>query len=651
MSEIELFISAAVLYAVYLLLPGYLFCVVAGVHRNRFLLTYGISFSILILIQIPVRAYGGSMSEWYVWLHGSIAILLGVGVVVGRWQQIGFLKKRPQMKPTVGFVVVLVLIALHLLIVGPYTEIPSDIYVHLGRVKEVSSDICHGKMYYLPIENLITMDNMHYYTIPFLHAAVACELGVRPLTLVPAATLVTSLIFLGVVYWFALRVVAAARLSIFAKTVAAALTVFFTLLWFGVNTFSFVRYYSYFPVIFSFSLLFVVLALSLDYLERPQQGLLQQLPTLLMLLVMMLVLRVVHMQEMLFALILISGIACWRMVRSFRCSGGLPQPLIWQARVQGLLAVVVVLLTFFIAISYRSHLLPFGRYISSLRIGNLMFYPHIIELGDLIPIVRNLPISNPAHHFWDTLTLFGLIVYLWYFFRYRWFAKMDYLVVAMASPLITLFNPLFIYWILHLTPYYLVWRMSYLMPLALAGAFLVVFSFSRASQQKSWQQWVISSILLLVLMGALLPFDSPLIYNYNSRVWSLLNVDKVAGAGLWGDLVEAVDSVDGSRVIFADGATRYLLGSSTRHFEPTRVGYKFNLQNRNALLDNRGALLVVNRRDGVQTWSATLSKHWRSDVLKVSKRYPKALDKFITKHPDNFKLLWSNDGIWLYEIF
>ncbi len=641
MSEFQLNLAAVAIYTAYLLLPGYIFCTLAGIRRNRFLLTYGISFTILILTQLLVRISGGTLGEWYVWLHASIAILMASGFVAG-YRQRRLTGTRLKITPLVGFIVIIVLFTSYHLLVGPYTEIPSDLYWHLGRVKNASASICSGSVPSISLNQFNIAGGIHLRTVPFLHAVVACELEVQPITLLPAATLVSSLIFLGTTYWFTFRVIATSKLSTVAKMSAAVLTVLFTLLWLGVDTFSYVRYYAYFPSIFNFSLLFVTMALFLDFLERRQNGLIKQLFIPLLLLSLLLVMWVVHQQELLFTLILFSGIAFWRMVRSFRGAKGIPQPLSCKSRVLGILMIVAILLTLLLTF-INSNPGPWGR-------------RHIIDLGHLLPVVRALPIANPSFRFWDTLALFGFIVYLWYFFRYHWFTKIDYLTVAMISPLITLFNPLFVLWFLHVSRWDLIWRISYLMPLAMAGAFLVVFSFARARKSKNNWQKIITLLLLIALFGSLLPFDGTYIYNHNSRMGSLSSIDKVAGAGLWADLVEAVESVEGNRAIAADGSTYFLLSSSTHHASSIdhastgKTHYVFTKDNMQALLPRSGDLLVVNRRDGVKTMSAQLSGHWRADVLEVSKYYPKELDDFIVLHSDHFKLLWSKDRIWLYEI-
>ena len=81
-SDFGINVTAAIIYASYLLLPGYFYCLASCVSRNRFLLSYGISFSLLVVTQIFVRSYGGSIIQWYALLHSAIVVLIAVGLLI-----------------------------------------------------------------------------------------------------------------------------------------------------------------------------------------------------------------------------------------------------------------------------------------------------------------------------------------------------------------------------------------------------------------------------------------------------------------------------------------------------------------------------------------------------------------------------------------
>ena len=145
----------------------------------------------------------------------------------------------------------------------------------------------------------------------------------------------------------------------------------------------------------------------------------------------------------------------------------------------------------------------------------------IVDASILLPFTRELPITNPGLRFWNVLAPFGVVVYLWYLSQRRWFAGIDYINVGMASPLLTLFNPIFVIWFLHLMTADVLWRMSYLMPLSLVAACLIVYSFSYAYKASNRWKLLQPTLMTLILLGSLLPFDFRYVYNPHSRLPSL----------------------------------------------------------------------------------------------------------------------------------
>ena len=69
-------VVAVLIYAVYLFLPGYLVLAAARIHNNQFLLSYGISISIVVATLLPFRLFGGSIYLWVGILHVVIACLV-----------------------------------------------------------------------------------------------------------------------------------------------------------------------------------------------------------------------------------------------------------------------------------------------------------------------------------------------------------------------------------------------------------------------------------------------------------------------------------------------------------------------------------------------------------------------------------------------
>ena len=61
-------------------------------------------------------------------------------------------------------------------------------------------------------------------------------------------------------------------------------------------------------------------------------------------------------------------------------------------------------------------------------------------------------------------------------------------------------------------------------------------------------------------------------------------------------------------------------------------------------------LLVLNRRDGLMTSSSDIAGHWPRKILKTSNLYPEDIDLFILNNPNFFRLLWSNNSIYVYQL-
>ena len=640
-------ILAVAAYSLILVIPGYLFCLIADIRRLRFLLSFGISFSLFVLWQLVCRYLDVSLNLWLVSSYVVTVTLLFCCWVYSRAHGVARPKKAVKWSLLVGAILVLGSFSCYHIFVGPYTEIPSDLYKHLSRVKAVTHSLHGGVVPHLDLslQDLFFFSNREkYFVVPFLHAVISIKLRALPVDVIPAATLISSLIFLSSVYWFSLRLLADIKIPISYKVVAASVAVILTLLWFGVATFSYVRYYAYFASIFNFCLFFCSVALLLDYLERPRTSNFN----LIAIGVFLVVMRIVHEQEMLFSLVILFGIIIWNFLKKYRSSS--LENLVLRRRAKSLFATVCIFAPTAICFTFWK------------RDIGLIAYPHVVDVGAMFSLERAFPIANPELRFWDTLALYGFVVYVWYFFRYAWFGKISYVVVAMASPLLTLFNPIFVSWFLHVLPrggWDVIWRFAYLMPLGIVGSFLLVFSFWNGRNHLAWRRYLLPGFGAVLLFGALSPFHTPYLFNNNSRIGSLVPVHEVAGSSLWGDLISAVQVVPGNRVIFADGVTRYVLGSVTRHYHSNKEGYEFDNEalpvtayptSIERLLDHPGALLVINRRNGRETGSARFSGHWAQDVLKVAKFYPPELNDFIAVNEGRFTLLWEKDHIWLYEI-
>tara|TARA_B100000029_G_scaffold71267_1_gene63203 strand:- start:3364 stop:5331 length:1968 start_codon:yes stop_codon:yes gene_type:complete len=645
-------IAVIFLYFGYLLLPGYLVLLLAKVKRHRFLLGYGISFSLLVISQIPIRILGGSPAFWFFLLHLFIGLALLISWLFGRNRNIPVIKKKSHMRVSVrslGITLGVIGFSVYHLIVGPYTEIPSDFWIHLG---DSWKQLIEMKKGFLPGSGLGISELADGNYVSFLHAVAAYFFQSNPLWLVPGVTMVTSAIFLISTYWFVLRIISNVRISSELKVAIAVLTCILTVFSFGVATFSYVRYYAYFHSIFNFPLIYLSIILLIDYLERPKSNTSKLFLIVLLLCIMVLV----HKQEALYSLIIIFGITTWKLIRGSFQKNNISL-ILWR-RISMLGYMMIGMVPFILIYTFLKWDLGMPDSDSTV----------VIDASHFLPFTRELPITNPSLRFWDVLAVFGVVVYSWYFLRRRWFAGLDYINIGMASPLLTLFNPIFVIWFLHIMTADVLWRMSYLMPLSLVAAFLIVYSFSKAYKAKNRRAFSFATLMTLIVLCSLFPFDFHYIYNSNSRLPSLYSVHSKNGANLWSDLIRATEKIGGRRVILADGVTRYVLSNSTPHTQGVggkelwryeRVPEFLNRPHKNNPKKNlrafqqTGDLLVINKIDGSPSENGRRSGHWPEDILLVSDFYPNDLAEYASakgKGSKWFIKLYSSDRLWIYEI-
>lgn len=629
-------ISTITIYGAYLFVPGYLILSSTGFNKNRFLLSIGLSLSIIVLTLAPVYRIGGSIELWLGILHLVIAAFV---VSVQLHPTLRHRRKaakanlhplRSQRSYGFGFIFLLVSFGLYHVIVGPYTEIPSDLWKHLARVGAESAGMADESIGRFSVGVLNSTEFSPVYVI---HAVVARLLGVKPLELIAPVTLVTSGLFLGSIYWFTLVLLGRFGLRTGARVAGGLLAAALTFVTLGTASFSYIRYYAYFPTFFAFPLIYACAVILLDYLERPKNNgwLLLLIPVFLA------TMWLIHRQEALLAVILLAGIVFTRGVRSYLPAAGLSAKLKSRARSSTqffLVLLALVIIYAFIA----GTMAPWDH------------TPHVVDAGQFFSPLNGLPVDNPFFRFWDTLGFFGIGVYAWLIMRWKSLARSDFLSAGMLMPLLTNFNPLYAVLFLHFGTASGLWRTAYLMPLGIAAAILFSVTFLSKPARQITRHRITGYIFIFFLVMSLVPWHYQDRFNRTSRIPSLLPVHETSGAVLWQDLIKAVDQIQTERPvrrIITDSVTRFILYSATRsqiwwwteseYFPKHRENYQQDF----LTSDYSHSLLVINKRNGVLTNSARYAGHWPSGILEVSQNYPQDLDEFIATHPDLFELLWS----------
>jgi len=632
----------AAIYLLILLGPGFAFCWLARVKRNQFFLAYGISFSLLVLSQVPLRLLGGTMEQWIAFMGISLGLLGMLGMKLQRKAPAssrGKLNLAELRSSTFrGVILIVGVFSVYHMAVGAYTEIPSDFWARLGQVTDQLILIELNK--FDPTEKIIELVDDSFY-VPLLHATVAKLIGVVPLDIVTPATLVTTLIFLISTYYFSLRIQARVRIPKKQKIVTALLTTVLTVLVYGVASFSYIRYYAYFPHILNMAFMFATIAIFLDVLERNGK----KMGLLALCLIFVLVMGIVNSQEALLALLLGVTTLLWRVGRIVNQRFKGKERYIWQI---GLIGLVLILSTAtVVTLGYHEKAVAFRS------------NPHLFDLGEIISGLADWPIANPRLRFWDTLGWFGLVVYAWFFLRWRWFKQQDYVNGAMLSPLLTLFNPLFVVWFLQVAGWDPLWRLAFLMPIPFVAAYLMVRS---ADQIFSWN-WSISAssakVIFVTLIILIFPIQIGSFHNDTSRVPSLSSVSAHNGALVWIDVIRYLDSLEKRETLITDSVTNYVLDTATRHqgllhpkerWQQNDDVFSGDYKDHLTYYKRDGELVIVNQRDGALSVNGRISGHWREDILKVSTLYPPKLAEFLKTNPEEFRLLWEEDGISVFRI-
>ena len=635
-------ILTVLIYSVYLFLPGYFIVYLFNSRKHKFLLSYAISFTLLTVTQLPFRWAEAPVSYW-VWSLQLIIALLALATIYKRFIRIdldlGPLKTKFS-NTSLGLILVIAAFAIYHYIVGPYTEIPSDFWEHLARVN-IALNAVADDQFNSPISTLAQSVG-HIDFIHFLHAKVAHTIKHPPLASIGSSTLVPAVIFLGSIYLFTVSLLERSRLSNHLVIFAAILATLLTIASFGTATFSFLRYYAYFPTIFCFPIFFLCISLLLDFLVDKHT----RLTRLCLIAIFLISMALVHTQEAMFTAIVMAGITIWRTACQCISHTNNSQMLLKRHILLSLLTISVITIGALVTLVFKNPS-PWGH------------TPHVIPLTGLFSSYPALPIASPTFRFWDTLGYFGVVVYIFYVLNIKYFRDNDYINVCMFSPVFTHFNPVFSLLFLHFGSSTTLWRTSYLMPLSITASLLIVFFIDNLfNHRKLFTRVLLGSLITLILLS-LMPFSIGDKYNRTSRFSSLSAVDKTAGAGLWSDLIieiSRIKLVQPIRGILTDHVTTFVLDSSvfgripnrnsSNYFPKHNKDYKTDIK----YSDFTNHLLIVNRRDGLMTSSSAVAGHWPRNILKISNFYPEDIDLFILNSPNLFKLLWANDHIYVYQI-
>ncbi|MFC1681197.1 hypothetical protein ACFL1S_05355, partial [Pseudomonadota bacterium] len=171
-------------YLYLLILPGFAVTLVVNAQRFRFLYSVTLSYALLLVLLVTGRVLGLGLDQLLLVLHGTIAVAVvaGTGMFVLRRPAgvaaaaITWTGPRGRRKARAVFpvFVVIVCVVLYFAVVGPYVELPADVYTHLERFQWASRYLDAG--YLPPIgqpDEVFRKAARHWYLIYVL----LCELS------------------------------------------------------------------------------------------------------------------------------------------------------------------------------------------------------------------------------------------------------------------------------------------------------------------------------------------------------------------------------------------------------------------------------------------------------------------------------------------
>ncbi len=651
-------------YALVFLAPGWLLLLALNIRANRFLLSLALSYSVSLMTLLVARVIGLSAHAYLLALIGLTLVfsLLVVwrylriqsdrSLVVEDWRTkwhgkltvINVHKDRWLIVPAFALLVGLYI---YLIFIGAYLEIPADVWWHLGVIEDQYAMLAQeGIPREHRLRSILEINGDYWYFFPALIAQIA---GLTIRQSLPHLAAANMLVMLIGIYGFAIFVFRRFRLKRGWRHLLASVTVLFFVAHFGVNIFSYIRYYLLGPTFLNYLLFLAAMILIARFTEDGRVS----VRGVLALLVFTCVMALVHVQEAMFVGLLAATmltISIWRdhdaLGRIWSMSGKQIKLLSKKQKVQLLsfISMIVIVIGVWV-VAYM--FLPRSY---------ALFKNRLISVENLIPFLRNLYILDPTNQFYQVVTIWGTLVYLLYLSGKWNISRSHILGGGMLLPLLTVFNPFFIDFFLRISYSEVVWRVCYAIPIYAVGAYMIVTALHRLMSSQLWLKKVGYGLVVGLLILLIFPINSLFVVEKYSRLETLRAVAAENDYRQWEDLLDYLQTVE-SKGVITDRVTGYMINGMTRHAYP---GFKFygrgavpyNLQgyDEDSFRGRKDWLIVVNRRDGGWSQTGEISSHWSPRVMQVSRHYSPEFTNFLEQNPRRFEKLWSADRISVYRI-
>ncbi len=538
-----------------------------------------------------------------------------------------------------GLLVVVIGYSLYRFWVGPYTEIPADLYRHLEYARIQFEAIANGQLGpQLGIKAILNQQGGIWYSFyALINALTSLEFSQS----FPWATYANGVIFLSVVFSFAWYIFKEFIAEQNQRLWAALLATFFVASHFGLNVLSYLRYYSFAPTMLNMTIYFAAVIAILELLKWRAQ----QLSFSVFIFFALIASAAVHNQEALYILIMGGMLLAWYALLpkslAVNINRYFPVNRLWAYRL-----LLIVFVGGFLA-------LAMWTYVHYDRPNS--FFNKVLRLTERGPILDRLLFLNPSYQGIQVITIWGVAVYAIFIVYWKQYIRQPYLFAGMLVPLVTIFNPVFVDWFLRVDGVHTLWRMLYIVPIHFCGAAAVAMLLSSATVSHRWWRKAAAYVSIIGLFVLLLPIPN---VNSNSRL-TLAPVDKDESYFYWRDLIDFLNQDElVATSILTDPVTGYVLSGLSKHrtyqykfFSKNSRQFNFPHYDDAPLKKYAGWLLVVNDRNGGDSETGEISRHWPKHILKTADFYSDALRAHIIKNPEQrFELLWERDNIYVYKI-
>lgn len=635
------------IYLLAMVVPGALLACVLGLHPNRAVASIALSLLVLVLTLLAARAAGlGTSGFGYL-----LAVVYGVIILAagGSWRSGG---AQWRFKPWAGIsegtpAVVLAAAGAYMLWAGPYTEVPSDAWWHIGRINDQLHRVTAGSIGSLAgLDNIFNKFELYWYTLLayFLHLS-GRGLGES----LDYIAMGNTLLFCGGVYAFSFRIFDEIVPSRPTRHAVAAASVFFFVAHFGISVFSYVRYYVYAPTILNYIVYLAAVACVLTFL-RQERGGYRHLGVAVSLTV---VAAMLHLQEAVFIGIM-AGAVVVVTVLARAGSGVLASAAGSHRGYRGWLTADRATVSFWLFVIVYL-LLHITAYVTITR-HNPLAHGVMDDIRNYLPFLRNLYVLKPGHQFYQVVTVWGLVVYVLFLASWRRFSEAPFLRAGMLIPVLTVFNPVFNDLFLRYSWPEVLWRMCYMIPLPLLGGYFLVMACKAGFERRATAARLAAPVTAAALLGLLLPVQSTFLVSPYSKIHTLKRVEAANDHRLWKDLIDFLSTRERTRII-TDRVTGYVVNGLTHHvyggykfydvarFKVDRDGYR-----KRDFMRKDEWMVVINMRDGAPSMVGRHGGHWPEDIMQVSRLYSNEFLEYVRDRPALFERIWDSAEIEVYRI-